>query len=188
MMVFVGIRKSSFTSEHLRDYSLQPSRDIPQQSSCCLSLGIICRMKMIRSFAAAAAVALLLAPGLAQTGSKAKTKSCWDTTMSQAALDECAGSDFHNADKELNRVYQALVQKIKGDSAATESLKSSEHAWLLFRDAQMKALHPHPDQEGSVSPMCASSEAAELTLQRVKMLKEMLNPQEGDVCAYSAPY
>lgn len=33
--------------------------------------------------------------------------------------------------------------------------------------------------------MCASSEAAELTLQRVKMLQQMLNTKEGDVCAYS---
>ena len=108
--------------------------------------------------------------------------------MSQAALNECALSDNRKADRELNHVYQALLQKISGDSIATESLKNSERAWLLFRDAQMKALHPHPNQEGSVSPMCRSSEAAELTLQRVKMLKEMLTPQEGDVCAYPAPH
>jgi uncharacterized protein YecT (DUF1311 family) len=144
-------------------------------------------MKMIRSFVAAAAACLLLAPGLAQTASKPKTKSCGDTAMSQAAMDACAQSDFHNADNELNQVYQALVQKIKADSAATESLKNSERAWLLFRDAQMKALHPHPNQEGSVSPMCRSSQMAELTLQRVKALQAMLKTEEGDVCAYSAP-
>lgn len=107
--------------------------------------------------------------------------------MSQAALDDCALSDSRSAEKQLNQVYQALLQKISGDSAATEKLKNSEDAWLIFRDAQMKALHPHPDQEGSASPMCGSSQMAELTLQRLKMLKEMLNPQEGDVCAYSAP-
>jgi uncharacterized protein YecT (DUF1311 family) len=77
------------------------------------------------------------------------------------------------------------VQKIKGDSAATESIENSEHAWLIFRDAQMKALHPDPDQEGSVSPMCSLSQMAELTLQRVKMLQGMLSTDEGDVCAYS---
>lgn len=105
--------------------------------------------------------------------------------MTQAALDDCARSDYRNADKELNRVYQALLQKIQGDLAATESLKNSERAWLIFRDAQMKALHPNFDKEGSASPMCASSEAAELTLQRVKMLQQMLDTKEGDVCAYS---
>ena len=46
--------------------------------------------------------------------------------MTQAALDDCARSDYRNADKELNRVYQALLQKIQGDLAATESLKNSE--------------------------------------------------------------
>jgi uncharacterized protein YecT (DUF1311 family) len=188
MMVFVGIREGSFTSEHLRDYSLLLPRDISPQSSGSLLLDIIWRMELIRSFAAAAAVAMLLAPGLAQTGSKPKTKSCWDTAMSQAALNDCALSDNRKADSELNRVYQALLQKFSADSIATENLKNSEHAWLMYRDAQMKASHPHPDQEGSVSPMCRSSEAAELTLQRVKMLKEMLTPQEGDVCAYSAPH
>jgi uncharacterized protein YecT (DUF1311 family) len=106
--------------------------------------------------------------------------------MSQAALDDCARSDSRNADKQLNQVYQALLQKIHGDSIATQNLRNSEHAWLIFRDAQMKALHPHPDQEGSASPMCRSSEVAELTLQRVKMLQKMLSPAEGDVCAYSS--
>jgi uncharacterized protein YecT (DUF1311 family) len=141
-------------------------------------------MKMNRSFVGTVAALVLLAPGLAQTGSNTKTKSCWDTAASQAALDDCAQSDFRNADKELNRVYQALIQKIKGDSTATESLENSEQAWLIFRDAQMKALHPHPNQEGSVSPMCRSSEMAQLTLERVKMLQQMLNTEEGDVCAY----
>ena len=104
--------------------------------------------------------------------------------MSQAALDACAQSDFWKADKQLDLVYQSLIQKMKGDSAATESLENSERAWLVFRDAQMKALHPHPEKEGSVSPMCRSSQMAELTLQRVKMLKHMLNTEEGNVCAY----
>lgn len=106
--------------------------------------------------------------------------------MSQAALDDCARSDFLSSDKQLNQVYQALLQKIHGDSIATQNLKNSEHAWLIFRDAQMKALHPHFDQEGSASPMCESSEGAELTLQRIKMLQEMLSPAEGDICAYSS--
>jgi uncharacterized protein YecT (DUF1311 family) len=144
-------------------------------------------MMMNRSFVVTFAAVVLLQYGSAQTKGKSLTKSCWDTAMTKPAMDDCAQSDFHNADNELNQVYQALVQKIKADSAATESLKNSERAWLLFRDAQMKALHPHPNQEGSVSPMCRSSQMAELTLQRVKALQAMLKTEEGDVCAYSAP-
>jgi uncharacterized protein YecT (DUF1311 family) len=142
-------------------------------------------MKMNRSLVVTFAAIMFLQCGSAQTKGKSLTKSCWDTAMTKPAMDDCAQSEFRSADKELNQVYQALVQKIKGDSAATESLKNSEHAWLIFRDAQMKALHPHPDQEGSASAMCQSSQMAELTLQRVKMLQEMLSSEEGDLCAYS---
>ena len=61
-----------------------------------------------------------------------------------------------------------------------------ELAWINFRDAQMKALHPHLDEVGSVYPMCWSLQMAELTVQRTEMLKKMLDSEkdEGDVCAW----
>lgn len=104
--------------------------------------------------------------------------------MTQGELNECAGKDLQKADAELKRVYVALLQQLKADPVGVETLRESERAWVKFRDAQMKALHPHSDQEGSVGPMCWSSQMADLTVQRIKMLKDMLNTQEGDVCAY----
>jgi uncharacterized protein YecT (DUF1311 family) len=118
-----------------------------QRSPFDFSLGIIRRMKMNTTIGVPFATIILAASALAQTGTQPKTKSCWDTAMSQAALNDCARSDLRNADRELNQVYQALLKKISGDSIATENLKISEHAWLIYHDAQLKALHPHPDQE-----------------------------------------
>ncbi len=107
--------------------------------------------------------------------------------MTQAELNECGSTEFRQADAELNRVYQALMNKLTGDTAAIETLKASQRAWINFRDAQMKALHPHPDEEGSVHPMCWSLEIAELTIQRTEMLRKMLHPEkEGDVCSYGS--
>ncbi|MGA2961742.1 MAG: lysozyme inhibitor LprI family protein [Candidatus Korobacteraceae bacterium] len=103
-----------------------------------------------------------------QTTNKPAKHSCWDTAMSQSELNECAGKDFREADAELNRVYSTLLVKLRHDPAATQSLKESERTWVAFRDAQMKALHLHPEHEGTVSPMCRSSQAARLTTERIK--------------------
>ena len=108
--------------------------------------------------------------------------------MTQGELNECGGTEFRKADAELNRVYTALMEKLKSDAVATESLKASERAWINFRDAQMKALHPHLNEEGSVHPMCWSLRMAELTAQRTEMLKKLLDSgkEEGDVCNYGS--
>jgi len=127
---------------------------------------------------------LALTSATGQSKKHTPKKSCWDTSTSQAELNECAGTDIQKADAELNRLYSVLLQKLKSDAVALDSLKESERQWLKYRDAQMKALHPHPETEGSAEPMCRSSEMAELTTERIKILKNMLHPMEGDVCAY----
>ncbi len=119
-----------------------------------------------------------------QNEKKTSEQSCLHTAKTQGELNECAGVEEQKADAELNHVYSALLQKLTKDPVALESLKASELQWLKYRDAQMKALHPHPEGEGSVRPMCVSLEKAELTTQRIKALRNMLNPVEGEVCAY----
>jgi len=106
--------------------------------------------------------------------------------MTQRELNECGGAELRKADAELNRVYVALLERLKSDPVAIENLKASERAWIIFRDAHMKALHPHPDTEGSVRPMCWALELTELTVQRTEMLKRMLGPADGDVCSYGS--
>jgi uncharacterized protein YecT (DUF1311 family) len=129
-------------------------------------------------------VFVVLTFSVGQSKKNAAKQSCWHTAKTQAELNECAATDAQKADAELNRIYSALLQKLKNDPTALESLKESERQWLKYRDAQVKALHPHPEEEGSVHPMCMSSEIAELTTQRIKALQSMMHPVEGDVCAY----
>jgi uncharacterized protein YecT (DUF1311 family) len=128
---------------------------------------------------------LALAFSAGQSKKKIAKHSCWDTAKTQAELNDCAATDAQKADAELNRVYSALLQKLKNDAVALESLKESERQWLKYRDAQMKALHPQPEDEGSGHSMCMAIDLAELTTQRIKILQDMLHPSEGDVCAYS---
>ena len=133
-------------------------------------------------------VAILLVAGITMSAEQSKKhspkQSCWQTAQTQLELNECAGAGAHNADAELNRIYSAMLHKLSNDTVALESLKESERQWLKYRDAQMKALHPHPEDEGSVHPMCVSSEERDLTTERIKTLQAMLNPNEGDACAY----
>ena len=110
--------------------------------------------------------------------------SCLAKAKTQLEITRCSSTDFANADGELNRVYKTLMQKMRKDPKAAETLRSSQRAWLHYRDAQLKALHPHPEQEGSSSPACYASQATQLTRDRIATLHQMLSPQEGDVCGY----
>ena len=111
---------------------------------------------------------------------------CDRGAKTQAELTECAGNDFKGADDELNATYQQLLKKAMGDAVALRKIKTAQRAWVAFRDAQIEAFYPAEDKQkeyGSVFPMCANLLLADLTRQRTKMLKEMLNSVEGDVCA-----
>ncbi|MFZ0479123.1 MAG: lysozyme inhibitor LprI family protein [Terriglobales bacterium] len=111
-------------------------------------------------------------------------KDCDKTARTQADLNECASSDAKSADDELNKTYQQLLKKATGDPVALQKIRAAQKAWVAFRDAQIAALYPSEDKQqyGSAFSMCADLDLANLTRQRTKMLKEMLNPVEGDVC------
>lgn len=90
-----------------------------------------------------------------------------------------------SADNELNATYQQLLKRAAGNPRAVGKIKAAQRAWLIFRDAQIEAFYPADDKQkeyGTVFPMRADLLLADLTRQRTKMLKEMLNSVEGDVC------
>jgi len=107
---------------------------------------------------------------------------CWDTAKTQLALNECAGSEFQGADRDLNATYQKVLAKFQKDPARTAMIKKSQRAWVAFRDAEVKALYPYGPGMGSVTPMCAALERTNLTKQRTEQLKKYLSSTEGDVC------
>jgi len=128
-----------------------------------------------------------------RTPEDADTRSgrCW-----QPRLQPCWGSkrshvdftDRQRADAELNRIYAKVLALNAQDTVFLERFKAAQRAWLVFRDAQIAARYPSPDDYGSVLPMCQSVEYEQLTLDRIKQLKAWVGGvEEGDVCAGSYP-
>ena len=111
---------------------------------------------------------------------------CFDTAMTQLDTNDCAAAKYAKADAELNRVYQAVLEKHKDDALSVKKLRAAQRAWLAFRDAELEAKYPHSGERGyygSVLPMCYSLEKTRLTEERTQRLREWLDEgEEGDVC------
>lgn len=124
---------------------------------------------------------------LSASAQKRRAKpDCYDTAMTQHAMNQCAAQEFETADAELNSVYRQLLAASRDDKLFAEKLTQAERAWVAFRDAQMGALYPETDNPlgayGSVYPMCYGRAKARLTRERTAQLRAMLGRKEGDVC------
>jgi uncharacterized protein YecT (DUF1311 family) len=80
--------------------------------------------------------------------------SCFSQT--QLETNEAGNKKFLKADKELNQVYQKVLNEYKEDIAFIKSLKASQRLWIQFRDAEMKMMYPDRESGyyGSIHPMC----------------------------------
>jgi len=89
----------------------------------------------------------------------------------------------------MARAFDGLRAKTKGNEAADELLRAAQSAWERYRDAQVAALWPFPEQGsyGSVLPMCIAEVKAQLTQARTRELHRMESPQEGNVCGSRWP-
>jgi uncharacterized protein YecT (DUF1311 family) len=115
--------------------------------------------------------------------SQSKENPCWKTAMAQSEMNHCAGEDARKADAELNRVYQNLLSKMKGDVSATKKVREAQRAWVAFRDAQLEALYPAENKQGeygSIYPMCYAIVVTTMTKERTAQLRRML--QDKDPC------
>lgn len=119
---------------------------------------------------------------------KVPEKACGDFDT-QAEMNDCAAQRAQEADAELDRVYRALLDKIKDDKTAEAKMIAAEKAWIAFRDAELAAEWPVAAGEdpnvtyGSVHPFCYYTERAAMTTQRVETLRQMMHHEEGDVCS-----
>ncbi len=134
-------------------------------------------MRGIKMLAAAALGLAALAPASAQEPRCKRSGS-------QAELNACAADDFKRADKELNATWQALLRKEAADKVFTAKLRTAQKAWLAFRDAELEA-HFACDSDdsrmcwGSMEGMSYLMRKKDLTQQRTKMLKDMLEHGHG---------
>ncbi|MCH9740839.1 MAG: DUF1311 domain-containing protein [Epsilonproteobacteria bacterium] len=101
----------------------------------------------------------------------------------QIEMNQCAYEDFQKADKELNSVYKELRAKKKEDETYLKNLKTSQRAWIKFRDAELETIF---SCEGGDTRMCFGSmygllfnnAKTELTQQRVEQLKKYVKDSE----------
>lgn len=137
---------------------------------------------------------VIVALSLVFSSHLAANESCMDKARTQFDMNQCAGSEFEKADKELNRLYQSILAEYADNKLFIEKLKAAQLAWIKFRDAEMEALFPvkHEDERyiyGSVYPTCYSIWMENITEERIAQLKKWSDKiQEGDVCAGSIKY
>ncbi len=136
--------------------------------------------------------ALVLIGVLSAQSAPTNASSCWDRTT-QGAMNACASRDFQAADRKLNRIYRELLKRYRKYPRFIRALKKAQRAWITMRDAEVAMAYPgyleHPEKYGSVLPMCLANLKASLTEDRIKFLKQWLNPKrkEGDVCTFWKP-
>lgn len=109
--------------------------------------------------------------------------------QTQGEMNSCEAERYKNSDTELNQVYQKLITKYSAHKDFIAKLKLAEEAWVKFREADLDSLYYEKDKlgaYGSVYPMCSATYLIQLTTERTRELKQMLNPQQGDVCGFVA--
>jgi uncharacterized protein YecT (DUF1311 family) len=114
-------------------------------------------------------------PVLAQKRSTNSDPCKNNPNMTQAEMKECAGKDLRNAEAKLEKILNDLG--VSKDSP-------EQKAWEAYRDAQLAVLYPSPDisNYGSVYPLCYATLKTRLTEGRIRDLKALTIPGEGDAC------
>lgn len=103
----------------------------------------------------------------------------------QQEMEACARDDFNEADKELNRIYQALLKKEAADPLFVRKLRDAQRAWLAFLKADLDAQFACAENEsrsvcwGSQYPMAYLTRKAELTRERTKHLQRFIEEGHG---------
>lgn len=146
-------------------------------------------MSCMRGFATWSILALTLIALAATCASAQKSED--DPCLSlhtQAAMNDCEIEQSHKADIQLREIYEQLLSKYKSNTEFIARLKLAQKRWLAFRKADLGAFYYQGSntEEGTVFPMCESLDAIRLTEQRIRELRQMLHPTEGDVCAFYA--
>jgi uncharacterized protein YecT (DUF1311 family) len=121
-------------------------------------------------------IATLVLPQICTAQQKKKVKSCWETALTQSAMNECAGQDLRAVETRLNNLLKKL-----GIGADDQAQK----AWESYRDAQLEAIYPRENigDYGSVYPMCLAKLRARLVEGRIRDLKALTWSGEGEVCS-----
>lgn len=99
-----------------------------------------------------------------------------DNARTQTELNLCAAQAAHQADQELNSVYQELKAKIKGTSQERRLIKA-QRTWIQFRDQDCDYAQRQYDG-GTMMPMIYGFCVADLTEKRTQQLEYYLEQED----------
>jgi uncharacterized protein YecT (DUF1311 family) len=108
--------------------------------------------------------------------------------QTQLEMNQEEESNYLKADKELNLVYNQILNEYKSDKEFIKNLKNAQRIWIQFRDAEMKSKYPDREQGyyGSIHTMCWTIYIRDLTEERTNKLRVWLTGiEEGDACSGS---
>jgi uncharacterized protein YecT (DUF1311 family) len=92
-----------------------------------------------------------------------------DAELTQVAMNECFGQEFHQADAHLNTIYKKLVASTE-TSTTIQKLKAAELAWSNYRNTHCDAAQ-YEYEGGSIRPMILAICMTTLTNHRIEELK-----------------
>jgi uncharacterized protein YecT (DUF1311 family) len=107
------------------------------------------------------------------------------SAQTQMEMNQDAAGEFKAADKELNAIYQQILEDYADDDVFLANLKEAQRCWIDFRDAQLKMKYPdrEPGYYGSIQPVCEMTYLTELTQDRIKTLNVWIEGvEEGNLC------
>jgi uncharacterized protein YecT (DUF1311 family) len=118
---------------------------------------------------------VLIVPQICCAQQKKRPKSCWDTALTQLAMNECAGKELRAEETRL----EALLKRL---GVGPDDL--AQKAWEGYRDAQLEAIYARENGHdyGSVYPMCFAQLRTKLVKGRIRDLNALTTSGEGDVC------
>jgi uncharacterized protein YecT (DUF1311 family) len=98
--------------------------------------------------------------------------------ITQLEMNECAEADFELADRELNRIYNAILTSHRKDVGFVKRLRAAQRAWIAFRDAELEAAFfcesgNYCDCFGSMAPMSFSALKTKMTRAPTEQLQSM---------------
>ncbi|MBW4583197.1 MAG: DUF1311 domain-containing protein [Tildeniella nuda ZEHNDER 1965/U140] len=113
---------------------------------------------------------VIASPSLAAPVLMAQQPDC-NKAQTQSAMNICAGLSYEEADRALNRAYQALVPKLS--ATRRQKLTDAQLRWIKFRDAECD-FYGSEAEGGSMQPMLVSGCKDQITQRRTADLNTYL--------------
>jgi len=104
------------------------------------------------------------------------TDACFDKAISTMDMLSCSSEAYKKWDKELNRVYKALMRVLKHNKKAKRALRKAQRAWLKYKKADINNINQiYGSQDGSIWRPIAADARTAITKKRALTLKSYLD-------------